>query len=106
MKRSLRFSIMVFLCLVFTTTLRGQPAETSKKKSATDEKKSEEPIDFERARQLLRKQQQGEKLTPAEDAFLEKAKAARRRGAGGGNPGAVTPRDKTGLKPLTEMTAD
>lgn len=66
--------------------------------------KAEQPIDFERARMLLQKRQRGEKLTPDEDAYLQRAIAERRSRQGGGGP--LTPRDKIGLKPLTELTAD
>ena len=99
MNRTLVFSTIAVTCLLCTSILIGQSAGTSEQRNLVSQKKSDEPIDFERARQLLRKQQKGEQLTPAEDAFLEKAKAARRREA-------VSPRDKTGMKPLTEMSAD
>ncbi len=71
-----------------------------------------ERIDFEKARQLLQKTKRGEKLTDEEEKYLNKAKAARQAGkgkarpAGGGNPRALLNREVTGLKPLTEMTAD
>lgn len=70
--------------------------------------KREEPIDFEKARQLLRKQRDGQKLTPEEQAYVDRARAAR-----GQNPqrpnanqpaGASEPKPSLGLKPLNEMT--
>jgi len=63
----------------------------------------DEPIDFNRARQLLRRQQQGEKLTEEEAAYLQRAIVARRRQRG---RQSAEPQETTGLKPLTEMTAD
>jgi hypothetical protein len=74
--------------------------------------RAEERIDFERARQLLQKANRGEKLTDDEQAFLDKAKAARRQKTGKGRPAAgdqrraILGKETTGLKPLTEMTAD
>ena len=73
---------------------------------------AEERIDFEKARQLLQKANRGEKLTDEEQQFLDKAKAARRaqtgkaRPAAGGPTRAIFNKETTGLKPLTEMTAD
>ncbi len=74
--------------------------------------KSDE-IDFERARQLLQKRNRGEKLSADDEAYLNKAIAARRQkqqppGKGrpvGGRP-EVAQVEKTGFKPLTEMTAE
>ena len=69
---------------------------------------AQEPIDFAKARELLRKEQAGQKLTDEEAAYLAKAKAAR-RAAQGAKPGRDAARaggkDKIGQKPLTEMTA-
>jgi hypothetical protein len=38
---------------------------------------ADDPIDFAKARGLLQKERSGEKLTPEEEAYLSKAKAAR-----------------------------
>jgi hypothetical protein len=67
-------------------------------------------IDWDRARGLFQRAQQGEKLSPDDAAYLEKAKAARKQKAGLAkkSPGAsraLPAGDSTGLKPLTEMTA-
>src|SRR3990172_4191244 len=43
---------------------------------------AEPQIDFERARQLLAKERQGEVLTPEEQQFLDKAREARRQRMG------------------------
>ncbi|OHE89403.1 MAG: hypothetical protein A3G75_08575 [Verrucomicrobia bacterium RIFCSPLOWO2_12_FULL_64_8] len=74
---------------------------------ATDARPAVEPIDWNRARELRQKSQQGSMLTPDEQAYLRRAVDERRRGGGRGQttPGAV-PRDRTGLVPLNEMTGD
>ena len=77
-----------------------------------------EPVDFNRAQQLLNKSKQGAKLSSEDQAYLDRAKAARRRGqggkaakggekgkAGGGHPTPPPPRESTGLIPLDQMTA-
>jgi len=72
-----------------------------------------EAIDFARARELLLKLRNGEKLTADEEAYLRKAQAARRDAQRPlPNPGdpamrqrvVAEPRETVGLKPLTEMT--
>ncbi len=69
----------------------------------------EERIDFQRARELFRKRQSGEQLTADEAAYLRRAMEARQQGTGGRAQTAdrrqIPATDKTGLKPLTEMTA-
>lgn len=62
------------------------------------------PIDFGRARELLRKRRDGQRLTAAEEEYLQRAREARRR-AQGDRPQPRGGRDQTGRKPLTEMTA-
>ena len=77
-----------------------------------------EPVDFNRAQQLFNKSKQGEKLSVDDQAYLDRAKAARRGGqrgkaAKGGekgkadnsHPAPPPPRDSTGLIPLDQMTA-
>lgn len=67
---------------------------------------AEAPIDFHRARELMRRRQAGERLTAEEAAYLERAIAARKAAAAPAvRQGGLTPRDKTGLVPLTEMSA-
>jgi hypothetical protein len=81
--------------------------------------KAAEPIDFARARELMQKRQRGETLTAEEEAYLQRAMEARRAGARpgaepgrqpGARPGgadrAILGVESTGLKPLSEMTAD
>ncbi len=57
-------------------------------------------IDWGRARELYRRAQQGETLTPDERAYLDRAREAHRRGA---DQTPVKP--PAGLKPLSDMSA-
>ena len=73
-----------------------------------------EAIDFTKGRELLKKQQRGEKLSAEEETYLRKAQAARREEAQNGTSpnkpqrrlNGGEPRETTGLRPLSEMTAD
>src|SRR5262245_14425284 len=81
-------------------------AQEAPRKKAAAAKAADEAIDFARARELRQKQQKGEKLTADEEAFLKKAVAAfQAKGSQPGRP-AIAEAEKTGFKPLTEMTAD
>lgn len=103
----------VVVCLAIVSggiSTRGdeQPAKGTQAPSAkggAGQKEGDERIDFARARQLLDKSKKGEKLSPDEQAYLDKAKEARRKSAGGASR-ALPAGEKTGLQPLTEMTAD
>jgi len=71
--------------------------------------KQETPNDFDRARKLFQRRNAGQKLTDDEEAYLKRALEARRaqqnqNGASRNTP-APKPRETTGLKPLSEMTA-
>ena len=69
--------------------------------------KTEERIDFDRAKVLFQKKKAGEKLTSDEDAYLQKAIEARRgKDARGAAQSGVKSGETIGLKPLNEMTAD
>jgi hypothetical protein len=60
-----------------------------------------EPIDWQRAQELRRRQQQGQTLSDEEQAYLERAKREfARRGRANQAPPA---RETTGLAPLTEL---
>jgi hypothetical protein len=61
------------------------------------------PIDFQRARELFRKQQQGQTLTTDEQQYLRRAMEARRAGQPATRPLALPPRNTTGLVPLCDM---
>ena len=63
-------------------------------------------IDWDRAKQLYQREQRGETLAPEDQAYLDKAKEARK--GGGSNPsatGAQRPAPAS-LKPLSDMSAD
>ncbi len=63
-------------------------------------------IDWNRARELFRREQRGETLGADDRAYLDRAKAAR-RGGGGTTGGAVSQRKAPErLKPLCDMGAD
>jgi len=75
------------------------------------ETEQDEPIDFEKARQLLLKRRNGGRLTEEEEAYIRRAQEARRRQQPPGRrPQSRDDRmvtgETTGLKPLTEMSAD
>lgn len=66
-------------------------------------------IDWQKAQSLFRREQGGEKLSPADQAYLDKAKEIRRKGSTGGRPGAAGGGQRSApatLTPLTDMTAD
>ncbi|MDB5322354.1 MAG: hypothetical protein JWN40_3985 [Phycisphaerales bacterium] len=65
------------------------------------------PIDWNRARALLQRERGGEKLSPDDQAYLDRAKSERAKGAGAGQPPrpAQPPRESTGLAPLTDKAA-
>ena len=67
-------------------------------------------IDWDKARQLHQRSQAGEKLTPDEQAYLDRAKQemGRQQGQGGKSPAnnAPPPRETTGYPPLTDLSAE
>ncbi len=83
----------------------AKPADAGKAAKADPAKKdaAKEPIDFARARELMQKRRRGEKLTADEEAYLQRAIQVKSKGAKG-TP--LTPREQTGMKPLSDMTAD
>ncbi|MBI1314767.1 hypothetical protein GC176_26025 [bacterium] len=107
--------LLASLLLVFLTGLLApSPASAQKTaESGTDQKAdSRESIDFNRARQLLQRKNKGEKLSADDEAYLQRAIEARRRVQGRGGEGrgrdsrTLPAAEKSGLKPLSEMTAD
>jgi hypothetical protein len=65
---------------------------------------ADEPIDMEKARALLQRERRGEKLSDDEQAYLDRAKAERaKRNNAGGQRGNLTPKESTGLVPLTDL---
>lgn len=107
---SLAVALFLVLASVRFSSLAAQDARDPRNESSrrqAKEQNDQPPIDFNRARMLLQKRNRGEKLTPDERAYLDRAIAARRaarRGGRGGGP--LTPRDTTGMTPLTEMSAE
>jgi len=63
-------------------------------------------IEIERAKSLKKKRDSGEKLQPEDEAYLNKALASRGKGGQAPQRPAIAQVEKTGFKPLTEMTAD
>ena len=60
------------------------------------------PIDWNRAQNLYQRSQRGETLSPEDQAYLDRAKEERRKGAAAKAPPATKP---TGLMPLDQMGA-
>lgn len=103
MFRFVTWSLLVGL-LVVPIVVFAQDTNSKRPAGAQAESSLETPIDFVKARELLRKRQSGGTLTAEEQAYLERAMAARRaqqQAASG-----ITPREQTGFKPLTEMSAE
>ena len=63
---------------------------------------SDDPIDWQKAKELRRRQQQGQSLSDEERAYLERARQQRAAGRRQGDQ-AATPRETTGMVPLTEL---
>ena len=84
MKNTILFALMIGIGLC---SLHGQSTN--------------EPIDFQKARQLYERRQHGEPLTPDEQTYLQRAMAA--RSAGGGRP-ANQRKAPEHLTPLCDMT--
>ncbi len=97
--------VVAILAWSFCCSAVAQEATPDKPEAGSERAaKKEEPIDFEKARQLMQKRQRGGELSAEERAYLEKAIAARR--AQNTGAAALKPREQTGFKPLTEMSAD
>lgn len=93
------FSVINFVIWSGAVLVEAQQVQAPKPASPENE-----PIDFRRAKSYFDRNERGEKLTPDEAAYLARALAARnQQGRNGSVP--VTPREKTGLKPLCDMTA-
>ncbi len=54
----------------------------------------------------MRKKRNGQALSPVEEAYLNRALEARRQQPTGGDSRTLPPAEKTGFKPLNEMSAD
>lgn len=93
MKATLRFLLLVALTAALSSS-------------------ADDAIDSKKVRELHQKVRNGEKLTPDEQAYYERGKAARRKGevpkgkAPSTSPAAVAGNTSTGLVPLSDMTAE
>ena len=81
------------------------PGAVTPRATSSQETPEAEPVDFDRARQLLQKRQRGERLTAEQQAYLDRARALREQANSGPAATTLVPRETTGLKPLTEMSA-
>jgi hypothetical protein len=120
---------MLRTCLVaglvsFASFLPAATLSQEAKPAPGDAKPAAEKIDFNRARELMRKKSQGEKLTAEEEAFTKRAMEAyqawqrlERLTGGAANEAPANRADaparpraegksSVGFKPLTEMTAE
>ncbi len=104
--------MVVLITLLLTpAAVSAQADKPNQKPNDKLTEKQPEAIDFERARTLFQKRERGGKLTADEEAFLQKAIAARRAADGnkpqnGPQREPAAPRESIGQKPLNEMTAD
>jgi hypothetical protein len=90
-------------CLVL---IAGGIAESQPKPGTPPVAESGKPqpaIDFDKAYKLFQRRKGGEKLSAEDNAYVERALEARQKQ--NGRPGALTPRETMGFKPLTEMSA-
>ncbi len=102
--------LLTLLALLGTSTLRSQtndsqtPSQTSNNRLANDASN----IDWQRAKNLFHRKQQGEKLSEEDLKYLDHAKAVRREhDRSKSTPGHGRQRSATEpLKPLTDMTAN
>ena len=96
-------------CLVLISGGIAESQSKTRTPPATPEAEKTDPaIDFDKAYKLFQRRKGGEKLTAEENAYVERALEARKKAngpTGPGQPGAPTPRETTGFKPLSEMSA-
>lgn len=93
--------------------IASQGRQNAEQPTARNERPAGGDIDWDKARQLYQKSQQGEKLTDEEQAYLDKAKAARarmnapdqnsRRNPNRTEQSQPEAKDSTGLVPLTQL---
>jgi hypothetical protein len=76
-------------------------------KDAPAAKGAQEPIDFDKARQLLQRSRNGQKLTAEEQAYLDRARAVRRQmgQAAATRPAAGAPQPAASMTPLTDLAS-
>jgi len=95
-----RISLLSGLLLASLGTLHAQspvlqPSSTPEANPATQP----DSIDWDKAKQLYQRSQAGEKLTPEEQAYLDRAKQERARQQGGTTPDAQSPVPKPSTSP-------
>jgi hypothetical protein len=89
-----------------------KPAANTKTKPAAAPADAVNDIDWQKARALFRRFQAGEKLTPDEQAYLDRARGLRRRGVRPNQPNNARPaaapllREPLDQTPLTEFSAE
>ena len=66
---------------------------------------SEPSIDWQKAQNLFRREQSGEKLSPEDQKYLDRAKEVRRKGGGDRRGGGAQRKAPESLTPLCDMTA-
>ncbi len=107
--------VLASLILVVQAGLFAVPVAIAQQpdgKNAGQQVERSKQIDFDRARQLLQRKGKGEKLSADDETYLQRAIEARRRmqqrgqGARQRDSRTIKAAEKTGLRPLSEMTAE
>jgi hypothetical protein len=105
---AIRWTVVPAVLLVFGSIAVSVSAQQARQPTA-EQQKDEEKIDFGKARALLRKMRSGQKLTPEETAYLNRARELRRQRArrpGRNRPGAPEPKASLDLVPLPDLSAE
>lgn len=100
--------LLVLVSLIFldADNLRSQSSGTPVEGGVPASSKDD--IDWRKAQELFRREQSGEKLTEADQKYLDHAKEVRQRGGNrsGGGTGGNQRKAPASLKPLSDMTAE
>lgn len=97
---------MLLLLLWCAGFIGNEIAADEPRDSQQPQPAADDPIDFERARELFRRRQRGDTLTADEEAYLQRAIKARNAQGNRNSRAVPQSRASTGLVPLTQMTAD
>ncbi|WP_395749910.1 hypothetical protein [Prosthecobacter sp.] len=81
-------------------------AQQSKSGGSAPSTQGQDGIDWQKAQALHRREQNGEKLSEADQKYLDHAKEVRSRSGNRGSGQANQRKAPEGLKPLTDMTAE
>ena len=97
------FMLLLLTCAGFVddSIVADEPRDTQQAERA-----AEEPIDFDRARELFRRRQRGDTLTADEEAYLQRAIKARNAQGNQNSRAVPQSRESTGMIPVSHMTAD